>query len=77
MQYEWVIGLTNERDDRGKSILAHANLGLGYVVLNPQREKGELVKYAFKRPLVGPTPHHLVLATAMQADRLERKAGAL
>jgi hypothetical protein len=73
MGYQWVIAAYDPRSDRGKSVQAHADSGLGYVVQNPDRMKGDRIIAAFKFPANQPIPRHLTLANPMQVERLEKR----
>lgn len=75
MEYNWVVAAYEPRSDRGKSVLSHADAGIGYVLQNRDRSKGEAIIVAFKYPANRDIPHYLTLATPGQADALEAKYG--
>lgn len=74
MPYTWVIGFFDPRSDRGKSIQAHAERGIGYIIQNPDRMKTDKIIAAFKFPGNQPIPRHLQKATPQQVERLEKRS---
>lgn len=61
MQTEWVVG--RYKGDRAKSVLAHANEGIGYIILDTTQTRGASLEVvaAFRRPKDSPRPEHLEL----------------
>lgn len=58
MQTEWCIG--RAIGDRAKSIIEHANAGIGYFILEQGRQGNQATcLYAFRRAVDGPTPESL------------------
>jgi|SRR5579884_329894 len=72
MECEWVIGVY--KGDRAKSVRSHADAGIGYFI---REERGKATSYeveaAFRRPIDGPRPDHLLLATEYQAEKLDEQ----
>lgn len=77
MNYVWVIATYPPYSDRGKSVLSHAEAGLGYILQNKTRNKTDNIIVAFKYPAYRAEnlPSSLVLANETQSDRLEIKYG--
>lgn len=75
LEYRWVIAQYDPRSDRGKSVLAHADIGLGYVLQNKSRSKGDNVIVAFKYPAHKTIPSHLTAANESQSYALEQRRG--
>lgn len=73
MYYTWVIGVASPRSNRGKNIIAHANVGVGYVILNKARAASDDIKYAFRFAVNQPIPHHLTEATPEQSTKLDER----
>lgn len=73
MEYTWVIARYTYNSERGKSALAHANAGIGYVLMNPERGRADDILVAFKWALNKPIPHHLDQASEVQIERLEKR----
>ena len=71
MQYEWVTGVFEGQ--QAKSVMEHVNSGIGYFV-RKQSGAGRNVEVeaAFRRPIDGPRPEHLVPATPYQVESLEK-----
>lgn len=71
MEYQWVIGAFT--GDRGKSVKAHADAGLGYFI---QQESGAgqgyTVHAAFRRANDSSLPDHLGICNPYQVDKLEK-----
>lgn len=71
IKYEWVIGAYTGA--QAKHVKAQADAGIGYFF---QREGGMGQNYtvyaAFRRPITGPRPEHLQLATPSQERILEK-----
>lgn len=62
MPVEWVIG--RAVGDRAKSIIAHANAGIGYFVLEQGKQGSQaFCLYATRRVMDSPLPEHLNLVT--------------
>ena len=74
MSYEWVLGFFDPRSDRGKSIQAHAEHGIGYIIQNPDRLKTDKIIAAFKFPSNQPLPAYLQKASPIQVERLEKRS---
>lgn len=75
-EYKWVIAVYTPFSDRGKSVLAHAEIGIGYILQNKNRLKGDNVIVAFKYPAHKLLPDTLTYATPEQVYRLENKYGS-
>lgn len=77
MEYVWVIATYPPYSEHGKSVLAHAEAGLGYVLQNKNRNKTDNVIVAFKYPefKADNLPSSLTLANETQSERLEIKYG--
>ena len=72
MNYEWVIGTYS--GDNAKYVSALADMGIGYFKMG-ELAKGRTseVAVAFRRPLDGPTPEHLLRITdESKIRRLEK-----
>src|SRR5579871_2284128 len=71
MQWEWVVGVY--KGDRAKSVRSHADAGIGYFI---REVRGKATSYeveaAFRRPIDGPRPNHLLLATEYQAKEIDK-----
>lgn len=72
INYQWYIGSERPNSDLGKSILALSHAGVGYFILNRDRNKTDDVIYAFRRPTCSVAPNHLSLATEDQDKKLEK-----
>lgn len=71
MIFNWVIARYKTNDDRGKYVLSLVNEGIGYFLLNKDRQRSEDIIVAFKKPSDGePLPHHLAFATEDQIKKL-------
>src|SRR5579871_6729442 len=72
MQWEWVVGVYG--GDRAKSVRSHADAGIGYFI---REVRGKATNYeveaAFRRPIDGPRPDHLLLATDYQVEKLDEQ----
>lgn len=72
IEYEWVIAVYT--GDRAKSVKSHADNGIGYFV---REERGKGVNYelevAFRRPIDGPRPDHLIAADVITSSKLDEK----
>jgi hypothetical protein len=72
MQCEWVIGLFE--GEQAKSVLAHADMGIGYFIQKQERNGYNRTVYAaFRRPMDSPRPEHLQLCSPSQVAILEKK----
>ena len=63
MEYTWVIARYTYNSERGKSALAHANAGIGYVLLNPELGREDYIIVAFNWAFKKPIPHNLDMAS--------------
>ena len=58
MQCEWVVG--TYESERAKSVLRHAEAGIGYIILESVgRGNSQTIVAAFRRPMDSPLPAHL------------------
>lgn len=74
MNYQWVIARYGAKSANGISALSELSKGFGYILINKDRGAHDGVVVAFKRPLDAPLPHHLDVATEVQATRFEETA---
>lgn len=74
MEYRWVIGYFDSRSDKGKAIQGLSEHGVGYIIQNPDRLKGDRIIAAFKYPAHVSLPQYLQLATPQQVERLEARS---
>lgn len=77
---QWVVG--RAVGDQAKSIIAHAQMGVGYHILEQGREaQSVFCLYAFRRPTNSPCPDHLTpvnkseLMGRLEAKDLARRGG--
>jgi hypothetical protein len=60
MKIEWVIG--RAIGDRAKSIMDHANAGIGYFIMESGKQGNQQTcLYAFRRAADAPVPDHLTV----------------
>jgi len=71
MNYRWVIGRYSI-DGQGSYVLGMANAGIGYILINRDRQKKDDVIVGFKFAGNEPLPNHLDEATPFQIEKLER-----
>ena len=71
MNYRWVIG-RYPIDGQGAYVLSMANSGIGYILINRERQKKDDVIVGFKFAGYEPLPYHLDEATPFQIEKLER-----
>ena len=71
--YRWVIKSYPHNSDRGKSVLAHAEHGVGYVLYNKQRTKSDPIIVAFRHPKHHPIPDGAAEANLYQEEALEKR----
>ena len=71
MQVRWVIGRYDPASKVGKNVIAHAEAGVGYFILNKNRKATEDVIVGFSLPTNKPIPHHLSEATSEQQQKLD------
>jgi hypothetical protein len=74
--YHWVVSAYAPNSDRGKSVLAHAEIGLGYVLQNRNRSKNDNIIVAFKYPAHQALKNNLQYATPEQTYVLEERYGS-
>jgi hypothetical protein len=76
MSAEWVVG--RYTGERAKSVMDHANAGIGYFILQQGgKGTGMWCLAAFVRPLDSPTPEHLTRVTdRSQLAKLEARRNA-
>lgn len=69
---EWVVGrFTGEQ---AKSVMAHANAGIGYKIIQKGPAGNSYVLAAFRRPCGLPLPDHLTRVTdPIQIARLQAR----
>lgn len=73
--YKWVLASYLPNSDRGKSVLQHAEAGVGYYLLNKERGKTDKIIVAFKYAADKTMPPHLTDASPHQVERLEARSG--
>lgn len=69
----WVIIRANPTSPRGKTIIGQAAEGIGYIILNHDRSRGDDIIAAFRRVENDVLPVHLTYATTQQCKALEKK----
>lgn len=71
MTYEWTIGTYT--DERAKSVIAHADAGIGYFIQNRGGAgKAFTVTAAFRRPQDSILPDNCIVANYSQVIKLDR-----
>ena len=68
----WIVAIYT--GDAARSVKAHADAGIGYLILQEAgRGQGYQVKAAFRRPADAPVPNNARVADGAESARLEKQ----